>query len=132
MIFTCAGVTPEEGEIEIPDQQGLCVSVDQEERDSAAAADTVLKKHIRPLLVEMGVEKRIGWHSFRHGLGTMLRQVKVDLKVAQEMLRHANPAITMGLYQQAVTEEKREAQNLAMKAFLGPDYAIEPKRTRLQ
>ena len=96
------------------------------------APDTILKKHIRPVLAAMGVKKRIGWHSFRHGLGTMLRQVKVDLKVAQEMLRHANPSVTMGLYQQAVTEEKREAQDLAMKAFLGPNYAIEPKRTQIQ
>ena len=44
----------------------------------------------------------------------MLRQLKVDVKVAQETLRHANPVITMGLYQQAVREETREAQDLAL------------------
>ena len=91
------------------------------------AADTLLKKHIRPALAAMGVKKRIGWHSFRHGLGTMLRQ----MKVAQEMLRHA-PSIAMGLYQQAVTDEKREAQDLALKAFLGPNSAIEPRRTQIR
>ena len=96
------------------------------------SADTLLKKHIRPVLAAMGVKKRIGWHSFRHGLGTLLRQMKVDLKVAQEMLRHANPSITMGLYQQAVTDEKREAQGLAVKAIWGPNFTSEPKRTQIQ
>lgn len=81
--------------------------------------DMILKRHIRPVLAEVGVKKRIGWHSFRHGLGTMLRQVKVDVKVAQEVLRHSNPSVTMGLYQQAVTDEKRDAQDRALKGFLG-------------
>jgi integrase len=86
--------------------------------------DLILKRHIRPVLAQMGVTKRIGWHSFRHGLGTMLRQQKVDVKVAQEMLRHANPRITLELYQQAVTEEKREAQDLAMRGFLGASFSV--------
>jgi len=84
--------------------------------------DMILKRHIRPVLVEMGVKKRIGWHSFRHGLGTMLRQMKVDIKVAQELLRHANPRVTLEFYQQAVTDEKREAQELALKGFLGSTF----------
>jgi integrase len=81
--------------------------------------DMVLKRHVRPALKRIGVTKRIGWHSFRHGLGTMLRQHGVDLKVAQELLRHANSRITMELYQQAVSEEKRLAQNQAFRGLLG-------------
>jgi integrase len=84
----------------------------------------ILKRHIRPVLAEMGVNKRIGWHSFRHGLGTMLRQMKVDDKVAQELLRHANSRITQDFYQQAVTEEKREAQELALRGFLGSTFSF--------
>jgi len=80
--------------------------------------DMILKRHIRPVLAAIGVKKRIGWHSFRHGLGTMLRQMKVDVKVAQEVLRHSNPSVTMGLYQQAVTDEKRDAQDRALRGFL--------------
>lgn len=41
----------------------------------------------------------------------MLRQKGVDLKTAQELLRHANSRITQDIYQQAVSEEKRAAQN---------------------
>ena len=90
--------------------------------------DMILKRHIRPVLAEMGVKKRIGWHSFRHGLGTMLRQMKVDVKVAQELLRHANPRVTLEFYQQAVTEEKREAQELALKGFLGPAFSFSTQK----
>jgi hypothetical protein len=55
--------------------------------------------------------------------------MKVDVKTAQEMLRHANPRITMELYQQAVSEEKREAQELAMQGFLGKDLTSAPSST---
>jgi integrase len=80
--------------------------------------DMVLRRHIRPALERAGVTKRIGFHSFRHGLGTMLRQQGVDLKTAQELLRHANSRITLEIYQQAVGAEKRAAQNLAFRGLL--------------
>jgi integrase len=84
------------------------------------APDMVLKKRIRPALKRAGiVGKVIGWHSFRHGLGTMLRQAGVDVKTAQEILRHANSRITQDIYQQAVSPEKREAQNKVMLALEG-------------
>ena len=41
------------------------------------------------------------------------------MKTAQELLRHANSRITMDFYQQAVSEEKREAQALAVQGLLG-------------
>jgi integrase len=39
----------------------------------AISPDTILKRHIRPALKRIGVTKEIGFHSFRHGLGTTLR-----------------------------------------------------------
>jgi hypothetical protein len=36
------------------------------------------------------VDNQIGWHNFRHSLVTNLRAMGVDVKVAQELLRHAN------------------------------------------
>jgi integrase len=80
--------------------------------------DMILKRHIRPVLEEMGVKKQIGWHSFRHGLSQLLRQRGVDVKIVQELLRHANSRITLDIYQQTVTEERRAAQTLAFSGIL--------------
>lgn len=72
--------------------------------------DMVLKKIIRPALTHAEITgKVIGWHSFRHSLATNLRSLGVDVKVAQELLRHANSRITMDLYTQAVAADKRDA-----------------------
>ena len=63
--------------------------------------DMVLRKIIRPALERAEVTgKTVGWHSFRHSLATNLRSLGVDVKVAQELLRHANSRTTMDLYTQ--------------------------------
>lgn len=79
--------------------------------------DMILKRHIRPALERIGVKKQIGWHSFRHGLATILRQKGVDIKTAQELLRHANSRITLDIYQQALSDEKRVAADLAFRGL---------------
>ena len=81
--------------------------------------DMFLRRQIRSTLTRIGVTKKIGFHSLRHGLGTILRQQGVDLKTTQELLRHANSRITLEIYQQAVSSEKRVAQDLAVKGLLG-------------
>jgi integrase len=88
------------------------------------APDMILRRHVRPALKKLGIEKHIGWHSFRHGMSNLLRECKVDIKVAQEMLRHANPRITMGIYQQTVTDERRAAQDLAFGTMMGTNTDI--------
>lgn len=78
--------------------------------------DTLLKKIIRPALKKAGIEgKAIGWHSFRHSLATNLRSAGVDLKTAQELLRHANSRITLDVYTRAISATKREANNRVME-----------------
>jgi TetR/AcrR family transcriptional repressor of nem operon len=39
----------------------------------------LLKLHIRPALAELGITKRIGWHSFRHGLGARVSSVSESI-----------------------------------------------------
>jgi len=84
------------------------------------APDTVLKKIIRPALVRAGITgKVIGWHSFRHSLATNLRSMGVDVKVTQELLRHANSRVTLDLYTQAVSADKRDASLRQTELLLG-------------
>jgi site-specific recombinase XerD len=72
--------------------------------------DSLLKKNIRPALARAGiVGKQIGWHSFRHSLATNLRTLGVDIKVAQELLRHASCRTTLDIYTHVVSQQKRDA-----------------------
>jgi integrase len=64
--------------------------------------------------------KTVGFHSFRHSLATNLRSLGVDVKLAQELLRHANSRITMDVYTQAVSAEKREASGRVLQMMLLP------------
>ena len=38
------------------------------------------------------------------------------MKIAQELLRHANSRTTLDIYQQTVTEERRAAQTLVLSS----------------
>jgi integrase len=83
--------------------------------------DMILRNHIRPALKRLGINKKVGWHTFRHGVADLLRRNRVDLKTAQDLMRHANPRILMQHYQQTVTEERRAAQELAFGSLMGTD-----------
>jgi integrase len=80
--------------------------------------DMILRKIIRPALIRAKIGKRIGWHSFRHSLATNLRDAGADLKTAQELLRHANSRITLDIYTQAISANKRDAKNKIMEMVL--------------
>ena len=80
--------------------------------------DMVLKRQIRPAAERAGITKRIGYHTFRHSLATVLKSNGEDVKVVQEMLRHANSRITLDIYTQAVTPAKRQAQQKVLQMIL--------------
>jgi integrase len=42
-----------------------------------------------------GIDKKIGWHTFRHTFSTLVKSQGVDAKVVQELLRHASFKTTM-------------------------------------
>jgi integrase len=54
---------------------------------------------------------RIGWHTFRHTYSTLLNEHGTDMKVQQELLRHADIRTTMNIYTQAVPERLRQANS---------------------
>ncbi|HZQ67770.1 MAG TPA: tyrosine-type recombinase/integrase [Terriglobales bacterium] len=72
--------------------------------------DSLLRKVIRPAALRAGINKRIGWHTFRHSFATLLKANGEDVKVVQESLRHANSRITLDTYTQAESAAKRKAQ----------------------
>lgn len=80
--------------------------------------DAVLKRHVFPAAIRAGITKRIGWHSFRRTLATLLQSSGASVKTTQELLRHASPGITMGIYAKAITEDKRKAQDNIAALFL--------------
>ena len=65
-----------------------------------------------------GIHKRIGWHTFRHTFGTLLKANWEDVKTVQEFLRHANSRITLEVYTQAVTSHKRAAQSKVVRMMV--------------
>jgi site-specific recombinase XerD len=64
------------------------------------------------------VDKQIGWHSFRHSLATNLRALGVDIKVTQELLRHASSRTTLDIYTRAVSQQKRDANSKVVEMML--------------
>ena len=48
----------------------------------------------------------------------MLRQLGVDLKVQQELLRHADVRTTLNVYTQALSAQKREAHSSVVRMVL--------------
>jgi len=73
--------------------------------------DAILKRCIRPAATRAKITKTIGWHTFRRTLSTLLKANGEDVKVVQELLRHASTKITLDVYAQAVTPDKRRAQS---------------------
>jgi integrase len=57
--------------------------------------------------------------TFRHTYSTLLRSTGAELKIMQELLRHSTIRVTLDTYTQAVTTEKRNAQE-AVVALLFP------------
>jgi integrase len=104
--------------------------VQEEELDSCRAAgermkgkqpywpDNLMKRYIKPVARKAGINKNIGWHTFRHSFGTLLKANGEDVKTVQELLRHANSRITLDVYTQAVNSHKRAAQSKVVRMMV--------------
>lgn len=89
--------------------------------------DSAMRCQVRPAAKRAGIKKRIGWHTFRHSYGTLLKANGEDVKTVQESLRHANSRITLDTYVQALTPAKREAQHKVVEAITGSVFPRVPK-----
>jgi integrase len=75
----------------------------------------LMRTIIRPAAAKIGITQQIGWHTFRHTYSSLLRANKTDIKVTQELLRHASSRVTLDTYTQAVTAQKRRAQSSVIR-----------------
>jgi integrase len=71
---------------------------------------TIMRYYIQPAAIRVGIQKNIGWHTFRHTFSSLIKSLGVDAKVVQELLRHASFKTTMDGYTQALEQPKRQAQ----------------------
>ncbi len=88
--------------------------------------ETILQRQLKPAALRAGIGK-VGWHTFRHTYSTMLRSAGTDIKVQQELLRHANIQTTMNIYTQAVSDQKRAANSKVVEMVLS-SAKIAPKQ----
>jgi len=77
---------------------------------------SVLKKKIQPAFRKIGI-KGVGWHTFRHTVGSMLAEMGEHQLMIRDYLRHANLHVT-NKYLQATTTSKRLAQGKLVDAIL--------------
>jgi integrase len=76
----------------------------------------VLKRKIRPAFERIGVAG-VGWHTFRHTVGTVLAELGEHQLTIRDYLRHSNLSVT-NKYLQAASKTKRDAQARLVEATL--------------
>jgi integrase len=83
-----------------------------------------LQKVLQPAARRAEITKRIGWHMFRHTYSSLLSEYGNDVKVVQELMRHAKVSTTMEIYTHARMEKKREAQSKVVDVLFGRQRAV--------
>jgi integrase len=89
---------------------------------------SVLKKKIQPAFRRIGITG-VGWHTFRHSVGTMLGEMGEHQLTIRDYPRHSNLHVT-NKYPQATSKTKRLAQDKLVDAIL--PTGILPKTNMIQ
>lgn len=92
-------------------------------------SSSMLATQIKPAAKTAELGGDVGWHTFRHTYSSMLRQLGVDVKVQQELLRHADIRTTLNVYTQAVSEQKRTAHSSVVRMVLPVKIGSELRAT---
>src|SRR5207245_11348006 len=83
--------------------------------------EAILRNCVRPVAQRVGIQKCIGWHTFRDTYSTLLRSVGTEFKVMQELLRHSTLRSTLDVYTQAITPAKHAAQAAVLSLVFSCD-----------
>jgi integrase len=84
---------------------------------------------IRPTLKEANIPWH-GWHAFRRGLASNLRDLGADPKVAQAILRHANVRTTLDFYTKVRPEQRTAAMSNLEAAFKRGQKQFKEKQSK--
>ncbi len=76
----------------------------------------VLKRKIRPAFAKFGIDG-VGWHTFRHTVGSMLAEMGEHQLTIRDYLRHSNLSVT-NKYLRATSETTRLAQDKLVGAIM--------------
>jgi len=88
-------------------------------------------RHLQPAALRAGITKWVGFHTFRHTYSTLLQANENDVKVVQELMRHANVTTTMNVYTQAITAKKRQAQSRVIDVLMNRSPRAEAATERM-
>ena len=80
--------------------------------------DILLSRVVRPAATRAGIQKHVGWHTFRHSFSTILIGNGENVKVVQELMRHSNCRCTLEIYSQAWIQAKRDAQHRVIQMIV--------------
>lgn len=90
----------------------------------------VLKRKIRPAFAKFGIDG-VGWHTFRHTVGSMLAEMGEHQLTIRDYLRHSNLSVT-NKYLRATSETTRLAQNKLVGAIMPHGLQPAHKPTLIQ
>jgi len=90
----------------------------------------VLKRKIRPAFAKHGIEG-VGWHTFRHSVGSMLAEMGEHQLTIRDYLRHSNLSVT-NKYLRATAQSARSAQERLVGAIVPNGLPPANKPTLIQ
>jgi hypothetical protein len=67
--------------------------------------DSLRRKILQPAARSVGIAAQVGWHTFRHTYSSLLADTGNDVRVVQELMRHAKLSTTMEVYTHARMEK---------------------------
>jgi len=86
--------------------------------------ESAMADHVLPAVKAAGIKKKVGWHTFRRSLASLMGEKGEDIKVVQEILRHSTSTITRDLYQQGAVSAKRQALTHSSGLFALPRHKV--------
>lgn len=81
-----------------------------------------LRRNLQAVVKRLGIQKTVGWYTFRHTLSTMLRANGEDISIQTDLMRNS-AKVALEHYTQAIPENNRAAQTRVLDLIFGEDSA---------